>query len=207
MAASVAKLSAKRIFSLAKRDFLVANGRMAADFSSPVYRKTEARRASVCARMRDCWAPCTACYFLNIWKYLNISSCWETVLSLFHFTTTLMKTCSQVQITSNKNIACIGRVTEIQKNNSAAKEQMIFFCLFQCVNSSSCDGILCVGYCPSQCRSLGLLTLCKSFVNASSLIHGELLPVGSVQVDQIQCVLQHSFFDLDVELSVRVKAW
>ena len=32
---SVAKLSAKRIFSLAKRDFLVANGRMAADFSSP----------------------------------------------------------------------------------------------------------------------------------------------------------------------------
>ena len=33
---SVAKLSAKRIFSLAKRDFLVANGRMAADFSSPV---------------------------------------------------------------------------------------------------------------------------------------------------------------------------
>ena len=34
---SVAKLSAKRIFSLAKRDFLVANGRMAADFSSPEY--------------------------------------------------------------------------------------------------------------------------------------------------------------------------
>ena len=33
---SVAKLSAKRIFLLAKRDFLVANGRMAADFSSPV---------------------------------------------------------------------------------------------------------------------------------------------------------------------------
>ena len=33
---SVAKLSAKRIFSLAKRDILVANGRMAADFSSPV---------------------------------------------------------------------------------------------------------------------------------------------------------------------------
>ena len=33
---SVAKLSAKRIFSLAKRDFLVANGRMAADFSNPV---------------------------------------------------------------------------------------------------------------------------------------------------------------------------
>ena len=32
---SVAKLSAKRIFSLAKQDFLVANGRMAADFSSP----------------------------------------------------------------------------------------------------------------------------------------------------------------------------
>ena len=32
---SVAKLSAKWIFSLAKRDFLVANGRMAADFSSP----------------------------------------------------------------------------------------------------------------------------------------------------------------------------
>ena len=32
---SVAKLSAERIFSLAKRDFLVANGRMAADFSSP----------------------------------------------------------------------------------------------------------------------------------------------------------------------------
>ena len=32
---SVAKLSTKRIFSLAKRDFLVANGRMAADFSSP----------------------------------------------------------------------------------------------------------------------------------------------------------------------------
>ena len=32
---SVAKLSAKRIFSLAKRAFLVANGRMAADFSSP----------------------------------------------------------------------------------------------------------------------------------------------------------------------------
>ena len=29
---SVTKLSAKRIFSLAKRDFLVANGRMAADF-------------------------------------------------------------------------------------------------------------------------------------------------------------------------------
>ena len=33
---SVAKLSAKRIISLAKRDFSVANGRMAADFSSPV---------------------------------------------------------------------------------------------------------------------------------------------------------------------------
>ena len=32
---SVAKLSTKRIFSLAKCDFLVANGRMAADFSSP----------------------------------------------------------------------------------------------------------------------------------------------------------------------------
>ena len=32
---SVAKLSTKRIFSPAKRDFLVANGRMAADFSSP----------------------------------------------------------------------------------------------------------------------------------------------------------------------------
>ena len=32
---SVAKLSAKRIFTLDKRDFLVANGRMAADFSSP----------------------------------------------------------------------------------------------------------------------------------------------------------------------------
>ena len=32
---SVAKLSTKGIFSLAKRDFLVANGRMAADFSSP----------------------------------------------------------------------------------------------------------------------------------------------------------------------------
>ena len=32
---SVAKLSAKRIFSLAKRDFSVANGRMAADFLSP----------------------------------------------------------------------------------------------------------------------------------------------------------------------------
>ena len=35
---SVAKLSAKRIFSLAKRYFLVANGRMTADFSSPVTR-------------------------------------------------------------------------------------------------------------------------------------------------------------------------
>ena len=33
---SVAKLAAEKIFSLAKRDFLVANGRMAADFSSPV---------------------------------------------------------------------------------------------------------------------------------------------------------------------------
>ena len=32
---SVAKLSTKRIFSLAKWDFLVTNGRMAADFSSP----------------------------------------------------------------------------------------------------------------------------------------------------------------------------
>ena len=32
---SVAKLSAKRNVSLAKRDFLVAKGRMAADFSSP----------------------------------------------------------------------------------------------------------------------------------------------------------------------------
>ena len=32
---SVAKLPTERIFSLAKRDFLVANGRMAADFSSP----------------------------------------------------------------------------------------------------------------------------------------------------------------------------
>ena len=32
---SVAKLSTKRIYSPAKRDFLVANGRMAADFSSP----------------------------------------------------------------------------------------------------------------------------------------------------------------------------
>ena len=32
---SVANLSTNRIFSLAKRDFLVANGRMAADFSSP----------------------------------------------------------------------------------------------------------------------------------------------------------------------------
>ena len=31
----VANLSAKRQLSLAKRDFLVANGRMAADFSSP----------------------------------------------------------------------------------------------------------------------------------------------------------------------------
>ena len=35
---SVAKLSTKTNFSLAKRDFLVANGRMAADFSSPVSR-------------------------------------------------------------------------------------------------------------------------------------------------------------------------
>ena len=32
---SVAKLSAKGFFSLAKRDILVANGRMVADFSSP----------------------------------------------------------------------------------------------------------------------------------------------------------------------------
>ena len=32
---SVAKLSTERIFSPAKRDFSVANGRMAADFSSP----------------------------------------------------------------------------------------------------------------------------------------------------------------------------
>ena len=37
---SVAKLSTKRIFSLAKRDFLVANGRMAADFSSPALRNS-----------------------------------------------------------------------------------------------------------------------------------------------------------------------
>ena len=35
---SVAKLSTKTIFSPAKRDFLVTNGRMAADFSSPEIR-------------------------------------------------------------------------------------------------------------------------------------------------------------------------
>ena len=35
---AVAKLSTKRNFSLAKRDILVANGRMVADFSSPAQR-------------------------------------------------------------------------------------------------------------------------------------------------------------------------
>ena len=43
---SVAKLCTKWIFSLAKRDFLVANGRMAADFSSPALLSSFLQRAS-----------------------------------------------------------------------------------------------------------------------------------------------------------------
>ena len=52
---SVANLSTKRIFSLAKWDFLVANGRMAADFSSPVYCKPALRLLLHVSRYPDIW--------------------------------------------------------------------------------------------------------------------------------------------------------
>ena len=54
---SVAKLSAKRIFSFAKRDFLVANGRMAADFSSPVLHLLLHQPTNTVSRVSNASAP------------------------------------------------------------------------------------------------------------------------------------------------------
>ena len=76
---SVAKLSAKRIFSVAKRDFLVANGRMAADFSSPGFgilflsSFSDTCFSSVCC----CWLIFSPACRLQCWRSSNSLLCKE----------------------------------------------------------------------------------------------------------------------------------